>query len=444
MVFIPTQMGGLMFHKGKLLVLVSSFLVFLYGMSALFYGTVVAKDDAYKELSVFTDVLERVGKDYVENPDMNKVHIGAMRGLIDALDPYCSFLSKEQYEAIQKNKTNAKASVGIGLSKRSDIIYVVSCERDGAAAEAGVRPGDYLIEVNGKNIEDKSLIEADSLLHGVPGSKVKLTIFRSSRTKTLNFDLTNKLPAANLITSKMLDGNVGFLGVPSLDGSSIEQIKVKLKTLISAGAQKIIVDLRDCTDGEPESGADLANFFMRDGLIYFSQNRQGEKVLVVDAKPDKFITDLPMVVLIDSSTAGAAEIAAGALKDHKRATVAGEKSFGAGSAQKTVQLKSGSILILSIAKFSTPSGKIIQDELARNAGIAPDVLVPDEDKRQDLLVESYYNDQDNAAKDKQLQEKSDQEDILKYRQLQEKIDKIQIDKALELLSKPIATAKKAA
>jgi carboxyl-terminal processing protease len=419
-----------MLHKGKLLVFLGSFLIVLYGMSALFYGKVVAKDDAYKELAVFIDVLNKVKDDYVEAPNMNKVQEGAMRGLIDALDPYCSFLSKEQYEAIQKNKANAKAGVGIVLSKRSDVIYIVSCEHDGSAAAAGIRPGDYLISVNGQNVEDRSILEADNLLHGVPGSKIKVTIFRASKTKTLDFELPIKPQPSDLITSKMLDGNVGLLGVSSLAGPSVEQIKVKLKTLISAGAQKIILDLRDCAEGEAQNGSDLANFFLQDGVIYFSQNRQGEKVQTVEAKPEKFITNLPLVVLIDGSTAGAAEIAAGALKDLKRATVAGEKSFGVGSAQKTVQLKSGAVLILSMAKYCTPGGKVIQDETVRNAGIAPDVLVPDEDKRQDLMVESYYDDQDD--------------DQVKYQQFQEKIDKIQLDKALELLSKQKAPAKKAA
>jgi carboxyl-terminal processing protease len=433
-----------MFHKGKLFVFAGSFLIVLYGVCALFYGRVVAKDDAFKELSVFTDVLERVNRDYVESPDMSKVHDGAIRGLLDALDPYCSFLTKERYDQIQKNKASDKADVGIDLSKKSDIIYVVSCERDGPAAEADVRPGDYVIAVDGKNIEDKSLLEADSFLHGAPGSKIKLTIFRTSRTKTMDFELTLRLPSASPITSKMLDGKVGYLGVSSLAGASIDQIKVKLKTLISAGAQNLILDLRNCAEGESENGSELANFFLNNGIIYFTQNRQGEKVLTVDAKPEKQITDLPMVVLIDGSTAGAAEIAAGALKDHKRAIVAGEKSFGVGSSQKTIRLKSGAMLILSTAKYCTPNGKAIQDETARNAGIAPDVLVPDDDKRQELVVNSYYNDQDAALKDKQSQEKSDQEDSIKYRQLQEKIDKIQLDKALELLSKQKATIKKAA
>ena len=420
---------GLRFHKGKVLVFVGSFLIALYGISAAYYGKVVAKDDAYKELTVFMDVLKRVSDDYVEVPNMNNVQEGAMRGLIDALDPYCSFLSKEQYEALQKRKANGNAGLGIVLSKRSEVIYVVSIERDSVAAEAGVRPGDYLLAVNDQDIENQSVLEVDSLLHGAEGTKVKLTFFRSSKTKPLELEMTMKNPIADTVNSKMLDGNVGLLDVSSLSGSSVEQAKVKLKTLISAGAKKLILDLRDCADGTPKNGAELANYFMRSGVIYFSQNRQGEKVQVVEAIPDKFVTDLPLAVLIDGSTASAAEITAGALKDNERATIVGEKSFGVGSAQKTIQLKSGAVLILSTAKFCTPKGKVIQDETVSKTGIVPDIKVPDDDKLQDLMVESYYDEKEEAAK---------------YRQLQEKIENIQLDKALEVLSKDKAPAKKAA
>lgn len=418
-----------MFHKGKLVIFLGSFLIVLYGASAAFYGKVVARDEAYKELSVFMDVLKRVNDDYVEAPNMNSVQEGAMRGLIDALDPYCSFLSKEQYDALQKRKENGNAGIGIILSKRSDVIYVVSCQPDGPAAEAGIRPGDYVIAINGQGVEDKSILEVDSLLRGAAGSKAKVTVFRSSRTKPLDIEMTLRDRTPTPVYSKMLDGDVGLLDVSSLADSSIEQVKLKLKTLISAGARKILLDLRDCADGTPSDGADLANYFLREGIIYYSQNRQGEKVQVVEATPGKFITDLSLAVLIDGSTAGAAEIAAGALKDLKRATVVGEKSFGVGSAQRTIQLKSGAILILSTAKYCTPGGKIIQDESLRNTGIAPDVQAPDDDKRQDLAVESYYDEQD---------------DVGKYRQLQEKIEKIQLDKALEILSREKAPAKKAA
>lgn len=420
-----------MFQKGKLLVFMGSFLIGLYGLSAAFYDKVVAKDDssAYKELRVFMDVLGKVQNEYVEAPNMSTVQEGAMRGLLDALDPYCSFLTKEQYEALQKRKAAGNAGVGLVLSKRSDVIYVVSTERDSAASEAGIRPGDYLLAIDGKDVENRSIMEVDGFLHGAAGSKVKLTLFRSSRTKPLELELTLRDATPNPVVSKMLDGNVGLLTISSLGNSSIEQVKVKLKTLVSAGAKKLIVDLRDCADGGPNAGADLANYFMNSGVIYYSQNRQGAKVQVVEAAPDKFITDLPLVVLIDSSTAGAAEIAAGALKDHQRATVVGEKSFGIGSAQKTIQLKSGALLTLSTAKFCTPNGKVIQDEAVGKTGITPDVQAPDDDKRQDLIVDSYYDEQDDAAK---------------YKQLQEKIQKIQLDKALEILSKEQKPVKKAA
>jgi carboxyl-terminal processing protease len=412
-----------MFQKSKILVFMGSFLVVLYGASAAFYGK-----EPYKELGLFMDVLHRVWNDYVEVPDMNNAHEGAMRGLMDALDPYSSFLTKAQYEDLQKRKESGPAGAGMVLSKRSEVLYVVSCDRNGPAAEAGVRPGDYLIAVNGQPVEDKNLLEVDSLLRGQAGSKTKVTLFRGSRTKTMDLEVTLRSPSATPVGSRMLDGNVGLLTVFSLNSPAVEQAKVKLKTLISAGAGKLILDLRDCADGTPADGAELANFFMRTGVIYFSRNRKGEKVQVVEAVPEKFITDLPLAALIDGSTGGAAEITAGALQDQKRAAIVGEKSFGIGSSQKTIQLKSGAMLILTTTKFCTPSGKIIQDESLRKPGIVPDFKAPDDDRRQELAVESYYDDQDDT----------------KYKGIQEKIEKIQLDKALEILSKESVPIKKAA
>jgi carboxyl-terminal processing protease len=413
-----------MFQKAKFWIFSVSFLIVLYGISAAFFS----KREPYKEISVFMDVLHRVRDDYVEVPNMNNVQDGAMKGLIEALDPYCSFLTKSQYEDLQKRRENSRASAGIVLSKRSDVIYVVSCERNGPAAESGIRAGDYLIAINGQGVEDRSIIEVDSLLRGEAGAKLKATIFRNSRTQPLDVELTLKTPA-NSVVSKMLDDKIGMLAVSSLADSSVEQAKIKLKTLISAGAKKLILDLRDCAAGSPSDGAALANFFLSSGVIYFSQNRKGERVEVVEANPERCITDLPMAVLIDGSTGGAAEIAAGALKDQKRATIVGERSFGIGSSPKNIPLKNGAVLIISTARFCTPSGKVIeQDESLRNTGIQPDTKAPDDDQRQELAVESYYDDQDDA----------------KYKQIQEKIEKIQLNKALEILAGMPGSIKKAA
>lgn len=437
-----------MFHKGKLLVFLGSFLIVLYGASAAFYGKVVAEDEAYKELSVFMDVLERVKHDYVEVPDMGTVHAGAMRGLMAALDPYSSFLTKEQHDALQKRNAEGKAATGIILSKRSDVVYIVAVAPESPAAAAGIRPGDYVIGVNGEEVEEKSVMEVESYLRGAAGTKIKLSIFRASRSKPQDVELTLQPPSATPVASRMLDGGVGLLDVSSLADGALEQAKVKLKTLVSAGARKMIVDLRDCADGTPADGATLANYFIKSGTIYFSQNRKGEKTQVIEASPERHVTDLPLAVLIDGSTAGAAEIVAGAVKDLKRGTVVGEKSFGVGSSQQAIQLKSGALLILSTAKYCTPSGKVIQDETVSKTGIVPDVQAPDEDQRQDLAVESYYDGKEEGVKSRQvpdrMQVEKDREELENYRHLQERIEKIQLEKAIEILAKGAQPAKKAA
>ena len=418
-----------MLQKGRALVFFLSAVVVAYGLVAAFYGRVVAKDEAYKELAVFMDALKKINEDYVESPDMNKVQDGAMRGLIDALDPYSSFYSKTQYEALQKRRAAGTAGAGMILSKRASVIFVVSVQKGGPAEAAGIRPGDYVMALDGLGVEDKSIMEAESILRGAPDSKLKISVFRGARTKPVDIEIVRKpdVPAAPV--SRILAGSIGALQVPSLAGSIVTEIRIKLKTLMSAGAQKLILDLRDCADGDTRNGAELANLFLKDGVIYYCQNRRGERTKEVSAVPAQFVTDMPMVVLINESTAGAAEVAAGALKDQKRAVLVGEKSFGIGSVQDQIALKSGAVLFLSTAKIFTPDGKMIQDETIRNTGIKPDVEAPDDETQQDFMVEAIYD---------------TKEDIAKYRELQEKIQKEQMDRAIEVLTKGVVPVKKAA
>jgi carboxyl-terminal processing protease len=215
----------------------------------------------------------------------------------------------------------------------------------------------------------------------------------------------------------------------SMRAPAAEEARVKLKTLISAGAEKLILDLRDCADGQVEDGTELANLFLKNGVIYQSKDREGKVVAQAEADPEKSLTDLPMAVLINGSTAGPAEIVAGALKDRNRAKVVGERSFGAGSSQKRITLKNGSVLILSTAKYYTPSGKMIQEENVRSTGIRPDIQSPDSDRRQELLVEAYYDEKEDAAK---------------YNELRAKVSKEQLRKALEILGAVPQQAKRAA
>jgi len=187
--------------------------------------------------------------------------------------------------------------------------------------------------------------------------------------------------------------------------------------------------MRDCADGSVSDGVTLASFFLKDGLICSSRNRQGDTIEEYKVSPDKFVSDLPLAVLVNNSTAGPAEIAAGALKDRKRAVVIGDKTFGVGSSQKRIPLRGGAVLVLSTAKFYTPGGKMIQDESIRNTGIKPDIQAPDDDRHQELLVDAYYDDQDDAGK---------------FKKLRETIKKEQLDKAVEYLIKGLVPAKRAA
>ena len=404
-----------MSHKSKVLILIISFVIVLYGASSAFFAK-----EAYRELAIFVDVVQKIRDEYVEVPDMNKVQEGAMRGLFDALDPQSTFLTREQFEEFEKRGNAGSAGAGMVLSRRSDVIYVVSVEEHGVADEANIRPGDYLLSVNDEEVPNKSLLEINNLLHGAPGTSVKLTVFRESQSRPQDIELTLQEPAVVQVTSRMLDGNVGYLRIGSLNGASVEQAKVNLKTLISAGAEMILLDLRNCAEGDYDGGSEVANFFLKTGVIFYSQDRNGKKIDTVTASPEKFLTDLPMALLINRSTAGVAEIVAGALKDHERASLVGEKTFGIGSSQKTIKLKSGAALILSTAKYSTPKGGIIQAETARNAGIEPDYTSPDTGQRQDLAVESFFDYDEN-------------DDDAKYRGILEKINEIQLNKAIDVL-----------
>jgi len=417
-----------MSNKAKILIFAVSFIILLYGASAAFFAK-----EAYKELAIFMDVIQKIRDEYVDVPDMDKVHEGAMRGLFDALDPYSTFLTREQFDELEKRSAAGSADAGMVVFKRSDVVQVVSVQEQGASDKAGIRPGDYLLSVNDMEVHNKSLYEVNNLLHGDPGTSVRLAVFRESQTSSQDIELTLNEPASVQVTSRILEGNVGYLRIASLKGASVEQAKVNLKTLISAGVEKILLDLRSCAEGEPGAGAEVANFFLKEGVIYFSQDRNGVKLEVVSASPEKFLTDLPMALLTNRSTAGAAEIIAGALKDHDRARLIGEKTFGVGSSQKTIKLKSGAALILSTAKYTTPDGNIIQADTARRSGIEPNFESPDASTRQDLAVESLYD--------------YDEEDDDKYRKIQEKILQIQLDKALEVLSgmeSPAEFLKKAA
>lgn len=418
-----------MHAKGKFFILSISAAVIVYALVGLFYERVAAKDDAYKELKVFIDVLKKVDEDYVEKPNMQKVMDGAMKGLIDALDPYSSYLPKEKVDAIERRKETAKADIGVELSKRGGLVYVISPIAGGPADRSGIRPGDYIDSVDDKSVTEASPYETYDLLRGPENSVVKVSVIRGSVTEPVEIKVKREIPKVPELTTQTVASDITLIKVPFLAPGATQRFKESLTSAMRNGAKKIILDLRNTPGGEYEEGIAIANLFLKSGTIVNIRTSGNPNRMAREARSDQFLCDLPLAVLVNPGTSGAAEIIVGALLDNKRAQVVGEKTFGAASKQKMVPLKNGSVLIVSVEKYLTPSGKSIQDESAKLAGITPTIVFPAESYKADLMFKTYFDDAD--GKDE------------KYRKLIEKIEKEQLDKAIEALSNKDERAKAA-
>lgn len=418
-----------MYKKGKIFILLISMSVVVYTLVGLFYGRVVAENDGYKEIKTFVDVLKRVNDDYVEKPNIQKVMDGAMKGLLEALDPYSGYLPKEKLEEIEKRKQTAKGEIGLELSKRGGLVYVVAPIEDSPAYRAGIRPDDYLDTIDDKPTADLSLIEIASLLRGPENSEVKLTIVRSASSKPIEKKIKREIPKLPGLTAQTLEGNIGHIKTTYLREGIAQEFIDKLNGLMRGGVKKIILDLRNNPGGQFNDALAISNAFLRKGIIVSVRSREGTKV-DYEAKSEKAICDLPLVVLVNQSTAGPAEIIAASILDNKRGEVVGEKTFGIGSRQKMVTMKNGSALLLSTEKYLTPSGKPIQDESPRASGIRPSVIYPEESYKSDLLLRDYLDESTDAD--------------AKYKKLVERLEREQLQKAIEVLNKEEHGVKKAA
>ncbi|MDX2179746.1 MAG: S41 family peptidase [Bryobacteraceae bacterium] len=334
-------------------------------------GRAANPEDAYKHLAVFTEVLSRIKSDYVEEPDLKGVTAGAINGLLEAIDPYASYLSADQYKQYLKQKDQRRADVGLVLSKRFGYIGVVDAVAGSPAWKAGLNTGDMIESIQGVATRDMPLAYAEMLMKGDAGSTVDLTVLRVRRPEPSKVTLTRanvKLPG---IQSKMLPDQVGLIAVQSLETGRAKDAEAAIASLEKQGAKKLVLDLRDCAIGPSEEGVALANLFLDKGLITYLQ---GQRVMRqnFEAAPAKQATKLPVVVVTNRGTAGGAEIAAAALRDSKRGYTVGERTYGDAAMRKAVTLEDGSAIILAIAKYYSPSGKSIQDN-----AVSPDVPVAD-------------------------------------------------------------------
>src|SRR5437899_78396 len=359
--------------KIKTAIVLASAGVLLFALAGGISGVRASNDVAYRQMEVYSEVLSRVRSEYVEEPNLPVVTDGALHGLLESLDSNSSYLNAEQYKDYKEHKTSAKGDIGAAVSKRFGYASVVSVIPGGPADKAGLQDTDILEAIEGKSTREMSLAQIHSLLSGEPGSNLNLSVVRARRAEPQKVVVTRDVVSIPAVKDKMLDDGIVQIRVDALTKGKSQEIANKLKSLQKSGAKKLILDLRDCAQGEESEGIATANLFLNHGTITYLQGQKYPRE-AFNAEPSKAVTTLPLVVLVNKGTAGPAEVVAAAVLDNARGDVVGGKTFGDGSVQKMIELPDGSALILSVAKYYSPNGKAIQD-----TAVTPSVVVADAD-----------------------------------------------------------------
>lgn len=429
-----------MTFRSKFALVVLSATISLYAVVGGWLSTRAQQpNDPGQQLRIFENVLQHIQNDYVDEPNMEKVRAGALRGLAYGLDPYSTYLTADQVREFRTGTSNNLVGIGAELSQVSSYLYVISPVKGSPAEQAGVRAGDIIEYIDNKATRDISLYDAKQLLNGPPGSEVKLRILRAgSRPTTITVKRAAfKTPAAE---TRMETGRVGVLRINSLAEGDAEDIRARLQELLKQGAQKIAIDLRSVANGSISEGVAVANLFISEGVLAQTIGRDNKALRSFAADPDAVLFKGPVVVLINNGTAGSAEVIASAFVDAKRGDVVGEKSFGAGTEQQLFTLRDGDGLLLTTVKWASGAGKPFLGEDRSRSGIEPTVVV----KRPDSDV--IDPDELTGNDDDEVREPQDRRDLAPEITPQKApIEDVQMKKALELLrEKPAAAASRGA
>jgi len=327
----------------------------------------------FDELRTFTEIFGRIKQDYVEPVSDKKLLEDAIRGMLSGLDPHSAYLANEEYKELQEGTTGQFGGLGIEVGMENGFVKVVSPIDDTPAQKAGIKAGDLIVRLDDRPVKGMTLGEAVKIMRGEPGSKIVLTVIREGAEAPLKFDITRDIIKVKSVKSRLLEKNYGYVRISSFQsgtGESLVEAIADLKKENEAPLKGIVLDLRNNPGGVLNAAVDVSDAFIESGLIVYTEGRIKNSEMRFNATPDDIIDGAPIVVLINGGSASASEIVAGALQDHKRAIIMGEKSFGKGSVQTILPTSNGAAVKLTTARYYTPSGRSIQAE-----GIEPDVTL---------------------------------------------------------------------
>jgi len=368
-------------------------IIFSFILLNSFNLSAFSKNDLYEKIDLFGEVLEKIKKDYVEDVDQVEIMDSAINGVLQSLDPYSAYMSPELFKEMQTDTSGQFGGLGIEIGMEAGVVKVISPIDDTPAAKAGIKAGDYIVKIGKEQVQGKSLMEAVKLMRGPVGSSIDLTVRRKKVKKPLEFKITRKIIEVQSVSSEVVsrDKNLGYIRLKSFNENSDKQFLKALKKFENNPKIKgYVLDLRNNPGGLLTKAINITDYFLNDGEIVSTKGRDISETRKFFARKGDEIKGKPIVVLINNGSASASEIFAGALKDHKRAIILGENSYGKGSVQSIIPLQNGGGMRLTISKYYLPSGKSISE-----VGVTPDILV--EEIGDDFKINSNKDNQLNYA-----------------------------------------------
>ena len=350
----------------------------------LFENSFSENTNIYKKIDLFSEVLEKINKEYVDEVDQSKSMDSAINGLLQSLDPYSAYMSPESFDSMQTETSGEFGGLGIEVGMEAGVIKVISPIDDTPASRAGLKAGDYIVKINDEQVQGKSIMDAVDLMRGPVGSSIEITVRRKTEKKALIFNITREIIEVQSVKFELLDNNVGYIRLTSFNENSSQQVKKEIKKFNkNKNLKGFILDLRNNPGGLLSQAIKISDFFLENGEIVSTKGRKISENRKWFAKKGDLTNGKTLIILINYGSASASEIVAGALKDHKRAIIIGENSYGKGSVQSIIPLKNRGAIRLTIAKYYLPSGKSIS-----KIGVTPDIEIAENSDRFKINTET--------------------------------------------------------